>query len=76
MLEDGILVAEQSLTQQLKWSSELQYSTLAFIELDRWSERLILIKQLVMSSSSTCKIVLTLFFNCSSDKQVSNPILS
>ena len=28
MLEDGILVAEQSLIQQLKWLSDLQYSTL------------------------------------------------
>ena len=50
MLEDGILVAEQSLTQQLKRSLVLKHSTLALTELDRWSERADPINWLVMSA--------------------------
>ena len=34
MLEDRILVTEQSVTQQPKWSSDLQHSTLILNRLD------------------------------------------
>ena len=50
MLEDGILVAEQSMTWQLKRSCDPQHSTLALIGLDRLSERPTLISRLVMSA--------------------------
>ena len=61
-LGDGILVAEQSLIQQLKQLSDLQYSTLALTGLNRQSKRPNLISQLVMLSPSICMIVLTIFF--------------
>ena len=51
MLQDGILVAEQSMTQQLKWSYDLQLSTLVLTGLDGLFERLISL--LVMSNPNT-----------------------
>ena len=39
MLEDRILVAEQSMTWQLKRPRDFQHSTLAVTCLDGWSER-------------------------------------
>ena len=39
MLEDGILVAEQSVTRQPNWLSDLQQSTVALTGLDGQSER-------------------------------------
>ena len=39
MLEDGILVAVQSVTWQLKRSRDTQHSTLALTRLDWWLER-------------------------------------
>ena len=50
MLEDGILMAEQSMTWQLKRSCDLQHSSLALTELDRRSERPDPINRLVMSA--------------------------
>ena len=50
MLEDRILVAEQSLTWQPNWSCDLQLSTLALNGLDGWSERPDSINRLVMSA--------------------------
>ena len=49
MLEDAILVAEQSMTRQLKRSCDLEHFTLALTGLDGWSERPDPINQLVMS---------------------------
>ena len=48
MLEDGILVAEQYLTQKLKRSLDLQHSTLALTGLDGWSEKPDATNRLVM----------------------------
>ena len=45
MLEERIVVAEELVSQQLKWSQDLQHSTLAFIELDKWLERSSLLTQ-------------------------------
>ena len=50
MLEDGILVTEQSVTWQLKRSCDSQHSTLALTGLGGRSERPNLINQLVMSA--------------------------
>ena len=50
MFEDGILVAEQSVTEQPKWSRDLQHSALAQTRLDGRSKRPDPINFLVMSS--------------------------
>ena len=62
MLKDRILVAEHSITQQLKWSHDLQHSTLAFTGLDGQSDEPDPINRLVMSSPSSYMIVPTVFF--------------
>ena len=62
MLENKILLAEQFLTRQPKWSCDLQHSPLAFSELDGQSERPDPINKLVMLSSGTYMIVPTVFF--------------
>ena len=62
MLEDGILVAEQFLSQQPNLLHDLQLSFLALTDQDRHSERPNLINQLVMSCPSTYAIVPTVFF--------------
>ena len=59
ILKNGMLVAEQSVTRQLKWSSDLQYSTLAYAGLNGRAERPNPIDQLVMSSPDICMIALT-----------------
>ena len=48
MLEDGILVAEKSLTQQLKKSLDFQHSTLDLTGLEGQLDRLDPINWLVM----------------------------
>ena len=53
MLENRILVAEQSGIWQLKWSRDLQHSTYILIGLDRWLEKPDLVNHLVMSVPST-----------------------
>ena len=52
MVEDGILVAEQSLTRQLKRSHDLQHSTLVLIGLDRRLER----SNLIRSVGWSCQL--------------------
>ena len=62
LLVDRILMAEQSVTWQLKRSRYLQHFTWALIVLDRRLERSDLINQLIMSSHSTYIIVPTGLF--------------
>ena len=62
ILEDGILVAEQFVTQQLKWSRDLEHSTLVLTELDGQSETPETINQLFKSKLSTYMIVPTVIF--------------
>ena len=51
-LQDRILVTEQSVTQQPKWSHVCNISTLSLTGLDKWSERSDLINWVVMLSLS------------------------
>ena len=62
MLENGILMAEESMSQLPKWLHDLQHSTLVLTQLDGWLERPNLKNQLVTSSRSPYIIVPTEFF--------------
>ena len=62
MREDGILIAEQSMTYQLKRSSDLQYFPQALTGIDGHLERNDGVDQLVLSSPSTNMIVPNVFF--------------
>ena len=74
MCEDGILVAEHSVTLQPRWSRDLQHSTLVLTKLNRRSDRPDLINQLVMLNSCTYTINFRSYTsNCSRDKQTLNP---
>ena len=55
-------MAKQFVTQQLKWSHNLQHTTLTLTRLDGWSSRPDPINQQVMSSPSTYMIVPNIFF--------------
>ena len=61
MLQDVIIVAEQSLTGQPKWSRNLQHSNSAVTELGRLSKRFDPINLLIMLSPSTFMIVPIVF---------------
>ncbi len=62
MLQDKILMTEQSVIWQLKCSHDLKHSTLVLIGLDTLLERSDPISWLLMSSPSTYMIVPTMFF--------------
>ena len=63
LLEDVILVAEQSVTLLPKLSHNFQHFTLIFTRQDRWLERPNPINWLVMSSHHTLKTILKNLLN-------------